>query len=1191
MKRLLAYFLSCKLKLNFFPKNIIYHNAFLMDLNFLIKTFHELTEPTDRLEILQDICDTIEKDQCLILSNLTIFFEFLNVLLICPLREILTKGMLLTEIAIKFIGPELDIQFNKISQSLILLLADPEAELRKKTIQILCKFIAKTRNLQMVMRNLINYGMKHKSAFTRVRALNCLPDLIDKEKGVFFSKLGINVMAEILENLTICLFDNDQNVRKEATEIIIKLQGKSYEGFSNSFNKLSIEHQNSFMKIVENYRNDKRQEKFMEITLDKLGIDLNKKDTIQIDLMELKKQFYLTDIPIKREDILNFFPKDYKKNLYFGFLEENLLLDSLNVLDLKAQSQAIQEMSSKCLENSNSTFKSFNNYLSSFYKYLLYLLKNSENFQIITNVLNLLNSILNVPGIQSKIYLPLLTSILMEKLIEERVLIRNQINVILKKVMKILKPEICLKIIMFFLFEIEDTVLRAKKNIWHLYEEGLLFICILFLDEASGLFSNKQKEFPYINFNIKDFLTKISSYLDHKAQKVRKAALETLAVICISTDSKIMLEILHEILTSQIYEELLDKIEKNNYFFLNKNGFLEIQPDKKPIENSQAKENVNVENGLEEIKEKESSKMENEEEKSEIEKELPKWEIPMTQREKFIRRNEEFEKMMISEDMIMKDDGQTKNEIYMPINKIPITNPQKDLALIAKNGKVKRFEEEKIEKSPERPESSLNDEKNLEEKYGKEEKIENEELSLDKKTEEFSILYSDDDSKKVPKVQNKNISKVIAQNKENYLGYQFEANEEKSDESDNDNFDPKAKLPFEDEKMTEGLENKPIETINDDTNIKTDENSKEILILSNHNKSPEKLDRPNTGQIKSIKETILKEFLNFNEDRPLWTSSTPFSPLKSSRNRIKKKLKEDKDAPSDIDRYFLSINDLWSLEDPGLAMHKLLLELKSDKWEDQNNALVTIRRLAKNHKEQLYDMNLSIPHLITDICDLSNSVNPIVCKQSILTLIDLGETLKGNLDIGLDPIVSLILNKTTEFNAFLGDELNKLTKSIVKHCDGNKIMWVISSILGKSGQLPPFKGTIAEIIYLLLEKYRTNVILLKNFPKLIVLLVQLINDLTYSVRQIAKRALFNLLNSQFLNRNDFEQVLQKNLPEKEFSEVKKFIERHKMLIDEKFIEGMTPGFVVHWEENSYKPTEKDSTKQRPNSHLLRKNKN
>ena len=550
----------------------------------------------------------------------------------------------------------------------------------------------------------------------------------------------------------------------------------------------------------------------------------------------------------------------------------------------------------------------------------------------------------------------------------------------------------------------------------------------------------------------------------------------------------------------------------------------------------------------------------------------------MTQRERFIKRNEEFEKMVIGEDMIMNDNELLKNEVYLPINKIPITNPQKDLALIAQRSRNTGIngvlEEEKKEEFEEKKEEFEGEKK---EKKGRQED------SFDRKSEEFSIVYTEEDNKQPTKPM-QNLSKIISQNKENYLGYKFDEKNDESEEQE-DTFDEKQRLPFEVEKP------ELIEIVHSFLDkAKPEEISPEKFEI----KTEEKPERPNTTQIKSIKDLILKEFLSYEEEMPLWSPLKPrekSSPLKSRKNSPKKRQKNIKDPGSELDMYFMGVDDLWSLEDPGFAMHKLLLELKSDKWEDQNNALITIRRLAKNHKEQLYDMNLSIPHLISDICELSNSFNSVVCKQSILTLIDLAETLKGNLDIGLDPIITLIVNKNSLINVFVGDEVHKLMKTVAKYGDGNKIMYIISSILSKTSKNQPFNAIIAQIISLILDKYKTNVIYLKNFPKLIVLLAQLVCDQSYSVRQITKKALFNLLNSQFLNRNEFEEVLKKNLPEKEFQEVKKFIERHKHLIDEKFIEGMNSEFVVHWEENSYQPMDKNSRKERPNSHLLKLNKN
>lgn len=1164
-----------------------------MDLIFLIKSFNDLNNPkqlNESIEILQELIETIQQTGKIIISNLDLFFEFLNTLLNATNIEIINKVLIIIQLTIKYIGPELEIKFVKIVPKLVTLLADPKAEIRKETKQIFINFIKKTRNSHLIIKSLLDFGLKSKHTLLRLRSLKPIIALLECEKTIFFSNIGVKLITQVLENIIVCYFDNDQNVRKKAEITICELELKGFEGFNNCLNNLALEHRNIFMKIIENHRDKKKQEKFLNITIDNLKVSTTANSTIQIDLTELKKEFYLNDFPVKKEEILIYFPKDVKKNLYFALISEELLLKTMNFADQRDQSFAIQEVANIYSENS----KNATVYISSFYKYILYLLKSTENFQIITNLLNVLNLLLNISGIKSKIYLPLLASILIEKCIEERVFIRNQIVLILKKVMKILKPEDFLQILTFFLFELQDPFMLQKKNHWHLIEEGLYLLCILFLDENLGLFSNEKNEKDKnFKLNFKDLLIKVSSLLDHKIQKVRKAAMETLAVICISTDKLIILEILHEILSVNAYEELLDKLEKGNYFYLNKNGILEMNENKaNKISTNENNEPANSNSGKITpliSQDNENSSLKNEEnsisglimpaDKKNEEN------IIMTQREKNLKRNEEFEKMVLSEDMIMREETQMKkNEIYVSIARIPITNPEKELALLARtenNGKrVSKYREQKIEEK-----------KQVEEKQ----QTQNSFFSK-KENEEFSILYTDksQENKPFPKDQMKNISKIINENKNNYMSYKYDEKAESEIDQSTENYDVKARLPFEETKTKEleesllNIENiqKLKEKIKKPSPINT------ILPSEEPNQRNQK-QRPDTREKNMIKDSILKDFLNFGEDRPLWSPSKPKfqtnSPIKYGKSPRKKKKNDLNFQDSEENIYFMSINDLMSLDDPIFAMHRLLLELKSNKWEDNNNALLTIRRLAKHHKEQLYDMNLSLPHLISDICELAFSMNSIVCKHSILTLLDLAETLKGNLNIALDPIISLILKKNIDLNVFIGEELSKLTRSIVTHCDGNKIIWVISSILGQSGQLPPFKGIIAKILDLIIEKYQTNVIRLKNFPQIIVLLVQLIYDQTYSVRQIAKQGLFNLLNCQYLNREEFQDVLRKNLPEKEFQDVKKLIEKHKMLIDEKFIEGMSPVYLAHLEENSYKPLSKANApkEKRPYSHLLK----
>jgi len=52
--------------------------------------------------------------------------------------------------------------------------------------------------------------------------------------------------------------------------------------------------------------------------------------------------------------------------------------------------------------------------------------------------------------------------------------------------------------------------------------------------------------------------------------------METLAVICYGKFQKPLMQILHEIIHQQVFEELMDKLEKGRVYFINDKGNLEL---------------------------------------------------------------------------------------------------------------------------------------------------------------------------------------------------------------------------------------------------------------------------------------------------------------------------------------------------------------------------------------------------------------------------------------------------------------------------------------------------------------------------------------------------------------------------------------------------------------------------------------
>lgn len=63
--------------------------------------------------------------------------------------------------------------------------------------------------------------------------------------------------------------------------------------------------------------------------------------------------------------------------------------------------------------------------------------------------------------------------------------------------------------------------------------------------------------------NLREVAVTVAEFLDDKVMKVRKAAMETLAVICSQGKHReIFLAALHEVLDARVYDELLDKVSE-----------------------------------------------------------------------------------------------------------------------------------------------------------------------------------------------------------------------------------------------------------------------------------------------------------------------------------------------------------------------------------------------------------------------------------------------------------------------------------------------------------------------------------------------------------------------------------------------------------------------------------------------------
>ena len=229
----------------------------------------------------------------------------------------------------------------------------------------------------------------------------------------------------------------------------------------------------------------------------------------------------------------------------------------------------------------------------------------------------------------------------------------------------------------------------------------------------------------------------------------------------------------------------------------------------------------------------------------------------------------------------------------------------------------------------------------------------------------------------------------------------------------------------------------------------------------------------------------------------------------------------------------------------------MLLQLKSSDISEKNNALYILRSLCKYNIELLYNMSISIPHIIDDLYEFIKI--PSLNKHSIIALLELIEKLRKVLEINVEKLIEIIIFQIDSNSLILDNDSYLLLEKIVLFFDVGILVETIIELRSKENRNLGYKKAIAQFIEKIIEKEKSNTNKLKDFSKFITILTQIIYDPNYDVRQIGKKSLFKLLNYQLLNRKEFEELLYKNLPLKEFEKLQDFLTKHKELIPDEYI--------------------------------------
>jgi len=187
-------------------------------------------------------------------------------------------------------------------------------------------------------------------------------------------------------------------------------------------------------------------------------------------------------------------------------------------------------------------------------------------------VLNLFLKYAHQVGIASKVPLVFAAPVVAEKLDRESAEVRNAAFLLLRMLMQVLSKHSMLSVLV-------QRLAAAPEASWHQKEELLLLLCYLFIylelapeewyyKAFEKLISSEEGLANPINF--KNVILAIASHLDDKVPKVRKAALECLAIISDGANNgQGAVHFLHEQMHWEVYDRLVEKLQKGEVYYIN----------------------------------------------------------------------------------------------------------------------------------------------------------------------------------------------------------------------------------------------------------------------------------------------------------------------------------------------------------------------------------------------------------------------------------------------------------------------------------------------------------------------------------------------------------------------------------------------------------------------------------------------
>ncbi|CAL1537313.1 unnamed protein product, partial [Lymnaea stagnalis] len=433
-----------------------------------------------RVEVLEQLIITVKRNGGrLPYADGESIFRSLALALSDSNWEIRTKCIQLLLEIIPNLGDDIDSYMSLVLNKMLASIGDSKVTVRRMVIQALHAYMKYTHNLPAIFEALVNTGLENENLSVRREMVNSLPVILTQE---FIT----HDMSKIINSLAKKLLDTstEGNLRDSSLLTLNKIESMVGErSFSDYFSKLTVPLQKYYLQL-----SGKRDDGYYN---------------------ETDNDYYQRGNNNMHQGITNDSRRGYiEDTLEFGLIPSHILSRINDQKDFRTRAQAVEELKSIIISKSNEISTSLLPHMNLFISFLSNLLDDA-NFKIINVTLEIILNLVEKLDKTAKNFLKQLTSALLKRMGDNKIVIRQLVMSIIIKLMRATSPQAVIDVI-------EDNLQHRNSRV---RQETINFIIAALLT------------FPSYEFDLPAICQAVGPTLTDVKRAVRQAALECFATL------------------------------------------------------------------------------------------------------------------------------------------------------------------------------------------------------------------------------------------------------------------------------------------------------------------------------------------------------------------------------------------------------------------------------------------------------------------------------------------------------------------------------------------------------------------------------------------------------------------------------------------------------------------------------------